>query len=139
MRKVIITGGIGSGKSTVGNLLKELGVRVIDADEIAHQLLEIFQNDIVNLFGSHILKDGKIERKKLGNIIFNDKEKLTALEKFLHPKIAKIMLSEFNTCIKDHILAVLDIPLYFEKLENRSEEGRVGKECETRGKLLGVP
>ena len=84
----VITGSIASGKSTVVNLLKERGFSVIDADLIAHEQLEICKCEIVEAFGEQILDEtGKIDRKKLGAIVFNEPKKLKNLEQILHPKI----------------------------------------------------
>jgi len=88
--KVIgITGGIASGKSTVAKMLRSLGASIIDADKICHQLIstEEIRNKISKKWGSHILnKDGKINRRTLGRIVFEDKEKLLTLNKFIHPE-----------------------------------------------------
>ena len=84
----VITGSIASGKSTVVNLLKERGFSVIDADVIAHEQLEICKGEIVREFGEQILDEaGRIDRKKLGAIVFNEPKKLKNLEQILHPKI----------------------------------------------------
>ena len=80
----VITGSIASGKSTVVNLLKERGFSVIDADLIAHEQLEICKCEIVKTFGEQILDEaGKIDRKKLGAIVFNGPKKLKNLEQIL--------------------------------------------------------
>ena len=77
----VITGSIASGKSTAINLLKERGFSVIDADVIAHEQLEICKCKIVEFFGEQILDEaGKIDRQKLGAIVFNDPKKLKILE-----------------------------------------------------------
>ncbi|HPL99104.1 MAG TPA: dephospho-CoA kinase [Bacillota bacterium] len=90
-----LTGGIASGKSTVSAKLKELGAAVIDADLLARDVVrkgEIAYNKIVQCFGADILlPGGDIDRKKLGNIVFSDKEKLELLNSITHPEIINRM------------------------------------------------
>ena len=118
----VITGSIASGKSTVVNLLKERGFSVIDADVIAHEQLEICKGEIVCEFGEQILDEaGKIDRKKLGAIVFNDPKKLKNLEQILHPKIkAEIFFKALQLERLERVYFV-DIPLFFEKKERYSE------------------
>ncbi|HWR60146.1 MAG TPA: dephospho-CoA kinase [Clostridia bacterium] len=86
-----LTGGIASGKSTVSAKLKELGAAVIDADIVAREVVskgEIAYNRIVQCFGESILlPSGQINRKRLGGIVFSDKEKLALLNSITHPEI----------------------------------------------------
>ena len=90
-----LTGGIASGKSTVSAKLKELGAAVIDADLLARDVVrkgEIAYNKIVQCFGADILLPrGEINRKKLGDIVFSDKEKLELLNSITHPEIINRM------------------------------------------------
>ena len=118
----VITGSIASGKSTVVNLLKERGFSVIDADLIAHEQLEICKREIVEVFGEQILDEaGKIERKKLGDTVFNEPKKLKNLEQILHPKIkAEIFCKSSQLECLGQVYFV-DIPLFFEKKERYSE------------------
>jgi dephospho-CoA kinase len=87
-----LTGGIGSGKSTVARRLAELGATVIDADRVGHDVLEPgaeAYDEIVRAFGPEILDvDGRIVRKKLGALVFADPEKLRALNAISHPRMA---------------------------------------------------
>lgn len=86
-----LTGGIASGKSTVSSKLKELGAAIIDVDMLARGVVskgEIAYNRIVQCFGEDILlPSGEINRKKLGKIVFSDKEKLALLNSITHPEI----------------------------------------------------
>lgn len=86
-----LTGGIASGKSTVSAKLKELGAAVIDVDIVAREVVskgEIAYNRIVQCFGEGILlPSGQINRKRLGGIVFSDKEKLALLNSITHPEI----------------------------------------------------
>lgn len=90
-----ITGGIGTGKSTVSLFLAELGAVIIDADKVGH---EAFQpetelwKEVVNTFGTDILKpDRKIDRKKLAEIVFNNDRLLSRLNEIMHPRLYEIV------------------------------------------------
>ena len=112
----VITGSIASGKSTAINLLKERGFSVIDADVIAHEQLEICKCEIVEVFKEQILDEaGKIDRQKLGAIVFNDLKKLKILEQILHPKIKEEILSRATKLECLGQVYFVDIPLFFEK------------------------
>jgi dephospho-CoA kinase len=91
MLLVGLTGGIASGKSLVAHILKDLGAHVIDADRIVHQLLEPDQQaweEVLDYFGKDILlPDDGIDRRKLGEIVFNNAEKRAWLNSCLHPKV----------------------------------------------------
>lgn len=118
----VITGSIASGKSTVVNLLKERGFSVIDADVIAHEQLEICKGEIVKEFGEQILDEaGKIDRKKLGAIVFREPKKLKNLEQILHPKIKAEILSKASQLEALGQVYFVDIPLFFEKKERYAE------------------
>ena len=118
----VITGSIASGKSTVVNLLKERGFSVIDADLIAHEQLEICKCEIVKAFGEQILDEtGKIDRKKLGDTVFNEQKKLKNLEQILHPKIKAEILSQALQLEGLGQVYFVDIPLFFEKKERYAE------------------
>ena len=118
----VITGSIASGKSTVVNLLKERGFSVIDADLIAHEQLEICKREIIKVFGEQILDEaGKIDRKKLGAIVFNEPKKLKNLEQILHPKIKAEILSNASQLEGLGRIYFVDIPLFFEKKERYAE------------------
>ena len=111
---IVITGGIGTGKSTVSQLIKAKGYKVIDADEISHQILDDSYGEISSLFGSEFVKDDKVLRKKLGNLVFHDKEKLTKLESLLHPKVKDEILKQALNLEKENKYYFIDIPLFFE-------------------------
>ena len=118
----VITGSIASGKSTVVNLLKERGFSVIDADIIAHEQLEICKGEIVCEFGEQILDEaGKIDRKKLGAIVFREPKKLKNLEQILHPKIKAEIFFKASQLERLGRVYFIDIPLFFEKKERYAE------------------
>ena len=118
----VITGSIASGKSTVVNLLKERGFSVIDADLIAHEQLEICKREIVRVFGEQILDEtGRIDRKKLGAIVFSEPKKLKNLEQILHPKIKAEIFFKASQLERLGQVYFVDIPLFFEKKERYAE------------------
>ena len=118
----VITGSIASGKSTAITLLKERDLSVIDADMIAHEQLEICKCEIVEFFGKQILDEaGKIDRQKLGAIVFNDPKKLKILEQILHPKIKEEILSRAMKLECLGQVYFVDIPLFFEKEDRYAE------------------
>ncbi|MEX2588670.1 MAG: dephospho-CoA kinase [Chitinophagales bacterium] len=92
MLKVGITGGIGSGKTTVCNIFKSIGVPVYNADKRAKTLMETDEaliGKIKGLFGNNIYNDKNLNRKQLAEIVFNDAEKLKALNALVHPAVGK--------------------------------------------------
>ncbi len=111
-----LTGGIATGKSTVSKTLRDLNITVIDADKIAHKVLirEDVKQKLVNKFSNSVLdSDGNINRKKLGQIVFDDKKKLRELEEITHPKILDIIKKKIDNYDKQELI-VLDAPLLFE-------------------------
>ena len=93
MLKIGLTGGIGSGKSTVAKYFSQLGVAVLDADEIVHRLLNTspIVKKISRHFGSEITKKVKLDRKKMRQLIFANPQKRRWLEKLLHPLVYKAL------------------------------------------------
>ena len=117
MRVIGLTGGIGSGKSLAAQFFAELGALVIDADQLARDVIargtEGF-DEIVNYFGDSILKNGDIDRRALGEIVFKDANALAALEGIVHPRVTAQFNEAVHSLTGDQIL-VYEIPLLFEK------------------------
>ncbi|GAA7793559.1 dephospho-CoA kinase [Helicobacter pylori] len=111
---IALTGGIGTGKSTTIKILESQGYQILDADKIAHQLLQEHRFKIAQHFGSDILEKGILNRKKLGVIVFQKASELKWLEGFLHPLIRECMLQKAYELEKNHQVYFLDIPLFFE-------------------------
>ena len=125
MLKVAVTGCAGSGKTSVCNRFKELGVKVISSDVLAREAVaqdSPAYNKIINYFGKKVLKkDGGLNRRMLRRIIINDNIAKKALESFVHPEIIKLMHSQMIKAEKDgnHVVLV-EVPLLFESgLEDR--------------------
>lgn len=118
MLKVAITGNIASGKSSVEKLLKEKAYSVLDADDVAHNLLkdEEVKNLINGLFASFdIIENDEISRQKLGKIIFQEESLRKQLESILHPKIKDKIEEFFNLHRKQgEKIAFVSVPLLFE-------------------------
>ncbi len=114
-----ILGGICSGKSTVAAEFAKLGCKVIDADKLVHNLLdkEDIKDRIIELFGEAVTEpSGKIDSRKLADIVFSDTEKLTLLKEIIHPLVlarAEGLIEQYNRQ-KQVKAIVLDMPLLVE-------------------------
>jgi dephospho-CoA kinase len=111
---IVLTGGIATGKSSVSKLLKEHGFDIIDADKVAHEMLDMHSDGIAALFGKAYVKEGKVLRKELAKIIFTNPENRSKLENFLHPLIQKEIESLASIYEKLKKPYIIDIPLFFE-------------------------
>jgi len=111
---IVLTGGIATGKSTVLNFFIEEGFYVIDADKIAHMILDKHKEDISDLFGSKYIVDNKVDRKALGGLIFSEPKEKLRLEKLLHPLIFSEIESLATEQDKERKAYIVDIPLFFE-------------------------
>ena len=115
-----ITGGIASGKSTVSNYLIRCGYSVVDADQVARQVVVPGTDGlkkIVQAFGPKILTDdGRLNRQKLGRVVFNSPDQLQILNKILQPLIRQKIIRQLTALQRaDHQLIFLDAPLLFEQ------------------------
>ena len=111
-----LTGGIASGKSTVSNLFRKYGIEIVDADKVAKEVSEKKESieKISNIFGKDILdSDGKIEREKLREKAFKNRELLQELNKIIHPQVMEYFKRKKEENSKDEIL-IFDIPLLYE-------------------------
>jgi dephospho-CoA kinase len=113
---IALTGGISTGKSTVCNLFKLHGFLTIDADVIAHRLLDENSNKIASMFGEQYVQNGKVLRKELGKIIFSNEENKLKLEALLHPLIKEQIILESKIFEEQNKPYFVDIPLFFEKM-----------------------
>ena len=116
MLVVALTGGIGAGKSLVAQYFSELGARVVDADQLARIAIERGSagfDEVVTRFGESILRNGDIDRKALGEIVFKDKSAKAALEAIIHPKVRELFFEVVQDLAADEIL-IYEIPLLVE-------------------------
>ena len=116
MLRVALTGGIGSGKSSVGEMLQELGAVVIDSDDLAKSVIERGTDgfeQVIAAFGDEILSSGEIDRSKLAAQVFNDEAKRKKLESIIHPLVRKAA-EEQSKNLPDDAIVVNEIPLLFE-------------------------
>lgn len=110
-----LTGGIASGKSTVSKRLKELGSYIIDADKISREVSDSTKalKKLEENFGPEIIDNGHLDRQKLREIIFENKEKRELLNEIMHPIIVKKIVEEIERN-REKELIILDIPLLYE-------------------------
>ncbi len=112
---VVLTGGIATGKSTAATLLSLLGFRIIDADKIAHEVLEEMAPKIAEHFGEEcLLPDGSVDRKALGARVFADPSERRALEALVHPPIREEIARRSEEQERFGKPYLIDIPLFFE-------------------------
>jgi len=120
MLRVGLTGGIATGKTTVVAIVRELGCRVLEADKIAHQMIEpggAAYDEVVREFGRGILKpDGRVDRAKLGAIVFGDPKKMARLNAIVHPPVLEEQSRQLAAIEKAdaHAIAVVEAALLIE-------------------------
>jgi dephospho-CoA kinase len=116
MLVVALTGGIGAGKSLVAQYFSELGARVVDADQLSRIAIERGSegfDEVITRFGESILRNGDIDRKALGEIVFKDKSAKADLEAIIHPRVRELFFEVVNDLAADEIL-IYEIPLLVE-------------------------
>lgn len=122
-----LTGGIGSGKSTVAEMLEEYGIPVVSADELSRMVVAPGSEglaDVVEAFGSEVLdQKGELDRKKMGQIVFANPERRRQLESILHPRIRERYEQVLDALEKaGHPVMVYEVPLLFEKKLDEQDE-----------------
>jgi len=126
MRVLGLTGGIGSGKSMVGQIFARLGAVVIDADQLAREVVEPGQpalQEIATAFGRDVLlSDGRLDRSKLAGIIFADPAERARLDAITHPRIRARMDEEIKARRSGPGVLIVDIPLLYENDRTHSVE-----------------
>ncbi len=118
MKLVGLTGGVGSGKSTVADMLRELGATVVDADEATHAVYEPGGpgfDAVVREFGKGFLTGGRIDRQRLGELVFNDADARRRLNDIVHPLVREWMAQRTAEAVEAGAnVVVQDVPLLFE-------------------------
>ncbi|HEH9341600.1 TPA: dephospho-CoA kinase [Staphylococcus aureus] len=128
MPKVIgLTGGIASGKSTVSELLSVFGFKVVDADKAAREAVKKGSKGLAQVrevFGDEAIdENGEMNRRYMGDLVFNHPEKRLELNAIIHPIVRDIMEEEKQEYLKQGYNVIIDIPLLFEnELENTVDE-----------------
>ena len=119
MIKIAITGNIGSGKSTITRIVRELGFKVFDADQEVEKAM--MKKDLINKISEEfkskipgLIKRNKIDKVKLGEFVFSNTKELKKLEQIVHPKVWESKEKFFETNCNE-LIVFLDIPLLFEK------------------------
>src|SRR5271156_862528 len=141
MLKVGLTGGIATGKTTVASMLRDRDVPVLNADTLGHELLEPGQaayDEIVAVFDEDILDaDGKVNRAKLGGVIFADAQKRERLNQILHPRILEIVQKWFAALDEPDgpPFAVVEAALIFEARYNRNLDKNIVCWCRPEQQL----
>jgi len=114
--KVALTGGIGSGKSAAGDFFEDLGAVVVDADQLARDVIERGTDgfdELVATFGDEILTNGILDRSKLGHIVFADPEARKTLEGIIHPRVAEAFEEIIEESPDDSVI-IYQIPILVE-------------------------
>ncbi len=120
LRKIVVTGGLSSGKTTACSIFKDLGAYVVNADTIVHHLLSPDTDcgqQVIHLLGPSIIIDHKLNRKKIAESVFSDPEKLKKLEDILHPAVFEEIERQYifqNNKKPKPPLFVAEIPLFYE-------------------------
>ena len=118
MKLIGLTGGAGSGKSTVAAMLRELGAEVVDADEATHAVYEPGSpgfGAVVREFGAEYVRDGKIDRTRLGTLVFADEGARHRLNAIVHPLVREWMAARTAEAMQGGAnVVVQDVPLLFE-------------------------
>jgi len=119
MKVIGLTGGIGSGKSTVSRFLAELGAVIIDADKVGHEVLGTssqVRRELLATFGWQVIApSGKVNRKKLAEIVFQDPQSLSQLNQIMHPRIYDTVKAQLEEYRKQGAgVVVLEAPLLIE-------------------------
>jgi len=135
MKRLGLTGGIASGKTTVAAILRELGFPVLDADRLAHRVINLGSpayREVLKQFGSEILApDGQVDRSKLGAIVFADRAKLDKLNAIVHPRVEKAIVEQFDMweAEKRYAVAFVEAALIVEAGIHKKLDGLVVAWC----------
>jgi dephospho-CoA kinase len=118
LKLIGLTGGAGSGKSTVAAMFRELGAEIVDADQAAHSVYAPGTSGfdkVVDEFGPQFVRDGAIDRRKLGDHVFHDPEALARLNAIVHPLVRQWMAERTVEAVERGAGVVIqDVPLLFE-------------------------
>jgi len=119
LKKVAVTGGLSSGKTSVCRILEALGAYVVESDEVCHRLLQTSPHVIeavLALLGPDVVGPQGLDRSEIANKVFNHFELLHSLESVLHPLIYEEIDRQYAQCVEDgtHLLFAVELPLLYE-------------------------
>ncbi len=141
MLRLGLTGGIASGKSTVAAMLREMGFAVLDADSLAHRLIERGEpahEEILREFGPAITDaSGRINRVQLGNVVFADRAKLDRLNAIVHPRVADVVFRQFDEWERNGVrdAALVEAALLIEAGLDKKLDGLIVAWCKPEQQL----
>jgi dephospho-CoA kinase len=141
MLRLGLTGGIASGKSAVAAMLREMGFSVLDADSMAHKLIEPGQpayNEVLEEFGQAVVApDGRVDRAKLSVIVFNDRARLDRLNAIVHPRVSEVIFRQFDEWQRSGMRdpAFVEAALLIESSIHKKLDGLVVAWCEPQQQL----
>ena len=141
MLRLGLTGGIASGKSAVAAMLRDMGFSVLDADSLAHRLVEPGQpayDEVMSEFGPGIKDpDGRVDRAKLGAVVFADRAKLDRLNAIVHPRVAEVVFRQFEEWARQGTrdAAFVEAALLIESGIHKNLDGLVVAWCEPEQQL----
>lgn len=124
MIKVALTGGIGSGKSATGDFFEDLGAVVVDADQLARDVIERGTDgfdELVATFGDEVLTNGILDRSKLGQVVFSDPGARKTLEAIIHPRVAEAFDEIVEDSPADSVI-IYQIPILVETIEKMGQD-----------------
>ena len=139
-----LTGGMGSGKTTVGNLFKALGAYVLDADEICRSLVEPEKpawREVIDLLGNGIVRDDQtLDRRKIADIVFKHPEKKKALEAILHPRVIEEEQVLYKEILRKdpEALVIIDAALLIESENYRKVDKVIVIACDEETQLRRI-
>ncbi|MBS0654321.1 MAG: dephospho-CoA kinase [Verrucomicrobia bacterium] len=119
LRKIAVTGGLSSGKTTVCRMFQQLGAYIVNADQITHQLLSSdtsLRQQLITFLGDAILTDGLIDRSKMAKVVFESPALLRKAEELIHPRVSERIEQEWQKAVSEqkYPLFIVEIPLLFE-------------------------
>jgi dephospho-CoA kinase len=141
MLRLGLTGGIASGKSAVAAMLREMGFAVLDADSLAHRLIEPGNpayDEVLREFGQAVLAPGgRVDRAKLSAIVFNDRARLDRLNAIVHPRVTEIVFRQFAEWERNGTrdAAFVEAALLIESGIHKTLDGLVVAWCEPQQQL----
>ncbi|MCB1138490.1 MAG: dephospho-CoA kinase [Leptospiraceae bacterium] len=134
-----LTGMPGSGKSTARKILEEMGCYALDADALAHEVLDLPEtlSKIAVLFGEEVIKEGKVDRPALAHLVFKDSQKLQSLNDIVHPEVRRLARERIESAPANGVV-VYDVPLLFETSLDKDMDGTLVIECDFSVRLERV-